>query len=238
MTTIPANVAAAHDVALIGEPAAVCWGRSYWGPILMGATCAIAIQFIFTVLGIAIGATIGEETRGIDGNLVRTMGLSAGLWWLITGTISLALGAIVLARVSGLPRSAALKLQAASMWGVVAIFGFLVVWSGAGMLSQAATPIGTLISTSLDPYANRSGSMTDAMRDMGSASQGTSTPFSDTSLADTTTDAMTISREDARRATQSAAWWSVIGMILGLVATVSAANAAVPMRNRAAVRSL
>lgn len=225
MTTVPTNLANTHDVAVIADAPTATWVRSWWAPIMMGAVCAIALQFTFTVLGIAIGATVGDEVQGVDGAPVRTMGLAAGLWWLITGTIAIAVGAIILGRASGLPRSPGLKIQAASMWAIIAIFGFLVVWSGAGMLSQAATPIGTLVSTSLDPNAMRGGAGS-AMRSMDGST------FSSPSGAS----ANAMSKEDARDATQAAAWWAVIGMVIGVVTSIMAASAVAPGHNRTATR--
>lgn len=203
----------------------------------MGAICAIGLQFIFTVLGIALGASSGEVTTGIDGAAVRTVGMVAGLWWLVTGTIALAVGGFVFGRLAGLPRSMPLMLEAAALWSVVALFGFMVVWSGAGMLSQAASPIGAMSASSLDPYAPQSAraSMTGD-RSAASTSSTSSAASSPTTArsTDSSNSTNTALAEEARRATRTASWWSVIGLLIGLAACMGGASAAVPaMRDTA-----
>ncbi|MBS0186660.1 MAG: hypothetical protein JSS51_01240 [Planctomycetes bacterium] len=216
MTSIPTSMADTNTY--VARDLRVITG---WGPIMMGAICAIGLQFIFTVLGIALGASAGDTTD-VNTTSVRTVGVAAGLWWLITGTIALAVGGFVFGRMSGLPRSIPLKLEAATLWGVVALFGFLVVWSGAGMLSQAASPIATA-ATAYDAYntpANR-----------GSISERGTNGVRDLANAATSPTTTQVNAEDARRAARNASWWSVVGLLVGLVATVSAAAAAVP-KNR------
>lgn len=228
MTSIPAVLpvrtyenASSSDYTMV--PA---FGRVSWQPILMGAVTAIGIQFVFTVLGIAIGASAGDTTSGFDGSTVRTVGITAGVWWLVTGTLSLAVGGYVLGRLSGLSRSLPLQLEAVAMWGFVALFGFIVVMSGAGMLSQAASPIGAMSAPGLDPYARSSS--TDAAK-------GTAL----TTSAMSGIENLSIGRsEDARRATRTASWWAVIGMLAGAGAAVGGACAGAPdnLRNKVATR--
>ncbi len=174
MTTIPANYSTGTATYSARDDRTVRgWGEVSWGPIMMGAVCAIGLQFIFTVLGIALGASAGDISSGVDSGSVRTVGIAAGLWWLITGTIALAAGGFVFGRLSGLSHhSFALHLEAAAMWGVVALFGFLVIWSGTGMLSEAASPIAAISVSSIDPSAQqRSGGGT--MGESGQAPAGT-----------------------------------------------------------------
>jgi hypothetical protein len=221
MTSIPTGIPAAGAYTTREHRAPTLWGRISWGPIMMGAVCAIGLQFIFTVLGIALGTSAGEVTAGADEGSARTVGVVAGLWWLITGTVALAVGGYVFGRLSGLPRSMPLKLEAATMWGVVAVFGFVVVWSGAGMLSDAVSPIAAMSASSVDRSTPRA-SEGATFRDSGGMSQIST-------ATDTTTRAEAAAMADeARQATRTASWWAVIGLVLGLAATVGAAAAAVP----------
>ena len=218
MTSSPAN----YPVSAAAYPAREHrtvrgLGRVAWGPIMMGAVCAIGLQFIFTVLGIALGTSATEVAGGVDGDAVRTVGVAAGLWWLVTGTVALAAGGFVFGRLSGLPQSLALMLEAAAMWGVVALFGFLLIWSGTGTLSQAASPIAA-ISISSERYAQQSGGagMTGDRGQSSGSARSTDTSTSSTALA-----------EEARRATRTASWWSVFGLIAGLGASLGGAIAGV-----------
>lgn len=201
-------------------------GRVSWSPIMMGAVCAIGLQFILTVLGIALGASAADVSTASDGTSVRTIGMVAGLWWLITGTISLAVGGMVYGRLSGLPQSLPLMLEAATLWGVVALFGFMVVWSGAGMLSQAASPIGVVTASSLN-VSDRAALSTGLAGERDTAS-GALLPAPDRADA--------LNAEAARRAARTASWWSVVGLVVGLIATLAAATAAAPAVPYAAPR--
>ncbi|HEX2837448.1 MAG TPA: hypothetical protein VHN77_04910 [Phycisphaerales bacterium] len=226
MTTIPANVSTTSTLSDRHDRVATLWDHASWGPIMMGAVCAIGLQFIFTVLGIALGASAGEVTTGSDGTAGRTMGMVAGLWWLITGTLSLAVGGFVFGRLAGLPRSLPLTLKAMTMWGVVALFGFLVVWSGAGMLSQAVSPIGAMSPSAIGtPTSVGARTTPDSNGAMTSASMAADNAIARGSVA----------MEEARRATRTASWWSVVGLLMGLVVSVAAATAAAPATVRVAV---
>lgn len=208
MTTYPTQPLP-RDYGRSGDQWLRIGDRSLWGPIMAGAICAIGLQFIFTVLGIALGASTGDAVAGVDGSTVRTVSIAAGVWWLITGTLALAVGGFVYGRLSGLVHGAPLNLGAAATWGVVALFGFVVVWSGAGMLTQAASPIAAVSASSLDPYARdngRTASPSDA-RQLTSDARAT--------------DIQQI--EQARQATRTASWWSLFGLVAGLGATIGGA---------------
>lgn len=222
MTSIPADVNVSDRSIRRESHPLTLWNRISWGPIMMGAVCAIGLQFIFTVLGIALGASTGEVTSGDDVAAASTIGFVAGLWWLITGTLSLVAGGMIFGRLSGLPRSLPLHLEAAVMWGVVALFGFLVVWSGAGALTQAASPMGAIASMSNGPSASNA------------AGVNSQEDFS--SISAISEDDRVAMAEAARRATRTASWWSVAGLLVGLGATIGAASAAAPTSERSFVR--
>lgn len=184
--------------------------RVSWGPILMGAVAAVGLQTIFTVLGIAVGATVGDATAS-TGTSAQTLGIAAAAWWLISGTIALAFGGFVLGRLSGLSRALPLSLEAVAMWSVVAVFGFLVLWSGAGMLSQAASPFAAMAAPSIN--ANVQPSTRGEPMNATNASS-TVRPVEITSAQ----------AEEARRATRTASWWAVVGLLAGVGATIAGAN--------------
>lgn len=233
MTTISANVSGASVVP--SETDLTTSRRVSWAPIMMGAVTAIGMQFIFTVLGIAIGVSTRSVADETTRSTVQTISVAAGAWWLTTGTIALAAGGYVFGRLAGLFRSTALTLEAIVMWGVVALFGFMVMWSGAGMLSQAASPIALMSTSSVVPSisslrgdASRAdSSRSDLTSEQASASRGAN----DESKMSNTLGGRA---EEARRATRTASWWSVLGLIIGMMASVGGARmgaAAIDSRN-------
>jgi hypothetical protein len=168
----------------------------WWGPVLAGAVSAIALQLLFTVLGLAIGIIVADAGDSADAGAIST---AAGAWWLITGTIALALGGVVVGCLWGHYSNISLHLHSFAMWSIVAIFGFVVIWSSAGLATQAASPLATIASQyDIDPQQTM-----DRARS------------ADPDAADTSRVA-----EEAEDAATAAAWWSLIGLIIGIVATL------------------
>lgn len=169
--------------------------RAGWSAVLIGAVVAIGLQLTFTVLGIAVGIS---AATGVATQRVSPISTSAGVWWLITGTISIAVGGVVLGMLWEDRSRRRLMFHAAALWGVVAIFGFSVIWSGAGIASNAALPL--------------------AIRAPDWSSPGDRP----------TAEERDIITEQTRNAAQTAAWWSIVGMAMGLAATIVGAVAAGP----------
>ena len=171
------------------------WKTTSWGPVFAGAVTAIGLQFVFTVLGIAIGVSAAAPTESAE---IASISMTAGAWWLITGTVSLAIGGAVLGRLWGWVGNAELFLHAAALWGVVAIFGFMVIWSGVGITAGAISPLGLVAQ--------------DAPRPVGEAAVPGSA------------DERALRAEALREAGRTAAWWSVAGLLVGLGATMGGAG--------------
>ncbi len=206
MTSIPYT--AGHAERHVDTLPRAAWNRATWGPIMMGAVVAIGLQFIFTVLGIAIGISSADAGAGSgNGADPQTISVAAGAWWLITGTIAILIGGFVLGRTAGLPRVMQLHLGAVAMWAVVALFGFLVIWSGAGMASEVTSPLAM--------NAGGNGFSANGAADAVNRTLGTQTQAAG-------------SAEAARDAAQTASWWSVIGLLAGVAAAIAGAIMGVP----------
>lgn len=175
------------------------WSGFRWSPVLAGVVTAIALQLLLTVLGMAIGVSVAEPSE--PGTDAGAFGIAAGVWWLVTGTISLLVGGIVLGRAWGRHHGILLHLHTIAMWAVVAIFGFFVIWSGTGMLSETASPMAAIVGQQALSSQNGAGSglTTDLIDDPARAQ------------------AALVQATDSA---QTAAWWSVVGLIVGIVASV------------------
>lgn len=218
MATIHAGNVAVGEYAR-DDVRGVRWPRAAWGAILMGAITAIACQFVFTVLGIAIGFTVGDAQDS-----ARGIGVGAAAWWLITGTISLLIGGMVLGRVAGIARGGDLHLRALAMWGVVAIFGFFVVWSG--MMSAAASPIAGLSVRQVGAVGGTTQGLTGSAAGQTDGSGGT-TAGSEPGTA----------TQSAADAAQTASWWTLVGLGAGIAASLGGAWMASGSRDARPARS-
>lgn len=199
-----------RDIPLL--PAAI--RRTTWGAVFAGALAAIGVQIILTVLGVAVGATAFDA-----GDTGREVGVMAGLWWLITGTVSLTIGGAVVGRLAGIERSLDVALHGFAMWAVTAIFGVLALWSSATAASMAGANVAasTLRGTAIAVDANGDG-----------VPEGTTTDRGATGAERVAvTDAQV---EEARDAAQAASWWSLGGLLLGVIASVVATYYTAPTR--------
>ncbi|MBC7771679.1 MAG: hypothetical protein H7210_04215 [Pyrinomonadaceae bacterium] len=202
------------------------WSQTSWGSILAGVVCAIGLQFIFTLLGLAIGVSSAGPVDDPATVTVEGLGMAAAGWWLITGAISLMIGGVITGKLSGLSRSCELHLNALAMWAVVAIFGFGVIWSGAGIVSDAASPLATLAIRSAPTqaeYETMAGIPTDAARSPDGR-------LTDSAQREQARAVVKNHAEETRQAAQGAAWWAVGAMLLGVLAALVGAWVGAPER--------
>ncbi|MBY0261760.1 MAG: hypothetical protein K2Q20_05420 [Phycisphaerales bacterium] len=175
------------------------WSRVAWGPVVAGAVAAIGVQLLFTVLGMAIGLGSVNAYEAAYSTSPREVTIAAGAWWIVSGTISLLIGGMVLGRLAGLPRSNQLHLHAFTMWAVTAIFGFMVLWSGAGMASTTAAAAADTMSPTTygtaGPSVDRTATTNRTASDAVSAVSGTAGRRGDLASA-----------EEARRYARNTAW--------------------------------
>lgn len=224
--------------------------RTSWGAVVAGAVSAISLQFLFTVLGVALGLSIadGGEAARVTAEGAREaaegIGIGAAVWWLVTGTISLLVGGMIVGRSSGMTRNVDVLLHSFAMWSVTAIFGFFVIWSGAGMAGNAAgqalgSPLTAAFARPMMAGAmdasGQPGGMANLARDTDTDARdralGTNTTGENTQALRPTAAELERARENAA----TAAWWSVVGLLLGIAASLAGAWLTAP--NRIILRS-
>jgi hypothetical protein len=201
--------------------------RTSWGAVIAGAVVAIGLQMLLTVLGIAIGATTADASDYYS-RAASSQAMAPAIWWLVTGTISLLIGGCVVGRFAGMTRSPDVLLHGLTMWGVTALFGFLVVTSGAGMLYGTTMNSSYMAHHAGDRYGLPAGvtgaNVTAQEVDRTALRADTNTPAERT----------TMTAEEARRATRNASWWTLFGLALGIAATLMGSWFTAP--NRIVVR--
>lgn len=208
MTIAATNYDASHERYTSADEAASRMERSQWlrrtswGAILAGAVSAIGLQAIFTVLGAAIGIA-SYAGQGADG---QGVGMFAGIWWVISGTVSLLFGGMIVGRMITIPRNAELMVHGFTMWAVTAIFGVLFLWSSAGMVgsvgAQSVESASQLQSANQTQLAGN-----DAQN--ATADQGI------------TTAAMQTSAAELRTSATAASWWTLVALLMGVGAALA-----------------
>jgi hypothetical protein len=122
--------------------------RASWGSIFAGMFVTIVLQIMLTLLGIAIGIATIEPLRGQTS--AQTMALGSGIWLLVTGLISIWLGAWVAGRLSGGPLLADGMLHGIVAWCVsmLAMFYLLATAVGAVLGGTGALVGGAMAQSS------------------------------------------------------------------------------------------
>lgn len=207
MTLAATNYDRSHDRRMSADEASsererVLWlRRTSWGAILAGAVSAIGLQALFTVLG----AAIGVSSFGVQGTDAQDVGIFAGIWWVISGIISLMVGGMIVGRMITIPRNAELMVHGFTMWAVTAIFGFLFLWSSAGM-------VGDVGAQSLDNAS--------ALQQVDGATVVDTALQSGTAAQDMTSGAAMPNAEEVRETASAASWWTLVALLLGVGAAV------------------
>lgn len=208
--------------------------RTTWGAVFAGALAAIGLQMILTVLGVALGVSTIDASNTAEG-----VGAMAGLWWLITGTLSLIVGGAVVGRLAGIPKSIDVVLHGFAMWAVTAVFGFMVLWSTAGLATTAgANAAGALgAANRWDPAQIARGvqSAAPVVGDPQNAANTTGASQNAANTGNAGNDTILARPNDAdvqqaRDAAQAASWWTLGGLLLGVSAATIASWAAAPNR--------
>lgn len=202
----------------------VAVSQSHWGAIMTGVLVAVSSQFVLTMLGIAIGISAAVETS----STTPSIGIAAGVWWLVTGCASLFVGGTAYGRVWGGGGRSSPRIGAVALWSVVAVFGFLVVWSGMGMAYQGASPLAAVLEdrgARSRWNSHRALEETDAgVRDRIAVDSGDNRGLGSS--------VPSVSPTESARAAKIASWWSVVGLLAGLAASVVGAETGVRHRYR------
>lgn len=108
--------------------------RVSWGAVFAGLVCAVALQALFTLVGLAWGFAVidpAEEVNPFAGLLT-----GGGIYWAITGVASMFAGGWIAGRVSGIAFMPASAVHGLCVWALATI---IALASGAGILTGAAS---------------------------------------------------------------------------------------------------
>jgi hypothetical protein len=221
MADVPIDRSRAHtystaDDLWLSRPA-IRWPS--WGAILAGTVVATGTQILFAVLGIALGLTVARADSATADAAPR-LATAGAIWWLVTGTIAMILGGIIVGRFAGFKRWCDVSLHALTVWAATAALGALVVGGSAGAATGTAamslsenTPAWSMQRMATGEMAGREGA-----QDAGAAGAARS----DVGQRDLSP-AERADMETARRFVRNASWLTFGGLLLGIIATIGSA---------------
>lgn len=107
--------------------------RVRWGPILAGLFTVLASLVFFTTLGIALGLETFEAEQA------QNFGIGAGIYGIISGLISFALGGFIAAKTAAVTGMGNAILQSGMVWIVTIALIVNFIGSGIGTILNVAT---------------------------------------------------------------------------------------------------
>lgn len=103
--------------------------RISWGAVFAGAVIAIAVHFLLSLLGVGIGLSTVDPGATPE---AETLGIGAGIWWVISSIIALIIGGYVAARLEGLPSRGDGVIHGLLTWAVMLLAMVWLMASAAG----------------------------------------------------------------------------------------------------------
>ena len=117
-----------------------------WGAIFAGATAALIAQVILNMLGLGIGLST-VDPAGSGTPAASSLGLGAGLWFVLSGVLAAAAGGYLAGRLSGKPSTSTAGYHGLIAWAVSTLVILYMLSSAAsglvsGALGTASSAIG------------------------------------------------------------------------------------------------
>jgi hypothetical protein len=93
----------------------VTMSRITWAAVFAGVILALGVQFLLNTLGAGIGASTIDPGETPD---AQSLGIAAGVWWMISTFIALFIGGWIAGRLAGIPRPADGMIHGLLTWGL------------------------------------------------------------------------------------------------------------------------
>jgi hypothetical protein len=170
--------------------------RISWAAIFGGVIMVVAIQLLLSLLGAGIGLNT-VDTNGGSTPAASSLGMAAGLWWVVSSCVALAAGGYVAAWLAGIEIRFDGLLHGLVTWGIATLLTFWLLTSAIGgiigggfsALGSVASVAGSGVSDAAKPIAQAAGVSPDMI-----AQQAQSY------LQPTNPDPATMSPQDAQKA--------------------------------------
>ena len=169
--------------------------RISWAAIFAGVIVVVAVQLLLSLLGAGIGLGTVDTNAGSTPT-ASSLGIGAGIWWVISSCLALFAGGYVTAWLAGIETSFDGMLHGLVTWGLATLLTlwFLtsaiggVIGGGFSALSGIISAAGSGVSQVAKPIAQAAGVSPDMIQEQAQAF-----------LQSTNTDPATMSPQDAQK---------------------------------------
>ncbi|XOC83905.1 PhnA-like protein (plasmid) [Microvirga sp. M2] len=110
-----------------------------WGAVLAGVVVTLAIQLIFNLLGIGVGAATLNPAAGAAGNpSASTFSIGAGAWFVVAGILASLAGGYAAGRLAGRPKASTAGWHGLTAWALTTLVIFYLLTTTVGGLLGGA----------------------------------------------------------------------------------------------------
>ncbi len=150
--------------------------RISWGAVFGGVALVVALQLLLGLLGAGIGLETVNTNAGSTPD-ASSLGLGAGLWWIISSIIALAFGGYATAWLAGIELRWDGILHGLITWSLASILTVYllssaiggIVGGGASALGGVASAAGNGIKDAAQPIAQAAGITPNMLQDQAQA---------------------------------------------------------------------
>ena len=120
--------------------------RISWAAIFGGVVMVVVVQLLFSLLGAGIGLGTVDTNAGSTPT-ASSLGIGAGLWWLISSCVALAIGGYVAAWLAGIEIRFDGVLHGLVTWGIATLLTMWLLTSAiGGIIGGGFSALGSVVS--------------------------------------------------------------------------------------------
>jgi hypothetical protein len=150
--------------------------RVSWAAIFGGVILVVAIQLLLSLLGAGIGLGTVDTNAGST-PAASSLGIGAGIWWVLSSCIALLVGGYVAAWLAGIETRFDGVLHGLVTWGIASLLTFWLLSSAIGgiigggfsALGTVASAAGSGVSQMAKPLAQAAGVSPDMIQQQAQA---------------------------------------------------------------------
>ena len=150
--------------------------RISWGAIFGGVILVIAVQLLLSLLGAGIGLGTVNTNAGTTPD-ASSLGIGAGVWWIVSSVIALAFGGYASAWLAGIELRWDGILHGLITWGIASILTVYLLSSAVGgiiggsasALGSVASAAGSGVKEAAQPMAQAAGVTPAMLQDQAQA---------------------------------------------------------------------
>lgn len=167
--TYPSTSRTAHTSGYASDAAdlRVSRKRISWGAVIAGVVIILVVQLLLSMLGVGVGASTIDPTGETPAG--TTLGIGAGIWWVLSALIAVFAGSWVASRLAGSPDRTDGMLHGLVTWGLSTLVVFWILTTTlSSLIGGAFGVVGSALQTAGQGAV--AGAATGAAAQAGSAS--------------------------------------------------------------------